>query len=148
MTSRLVRRLISIGIAVLLVASLAVFVVYQIDADIASSVDNKSGKSTTATVVDVVEIGEAKPVRARSNDQLFRICFTIDNFDQVQAYMRQGYQLYESQRLIREGPRCKVTAKVALAKRLKRGDKLSVVYLLENEYHIVVVSTSAFGENL
>lgn len=38
--------------------------------------------------------------------------------------------------------------KVALARKIKRGTKLTVVYLLENQYSIDLVAATAFGEDL
>jgi hypothetical protein len=146
--SRLPRWLISIGISVALVISVAAFVLYRISAGITASVEHKSAKTSSATVFSVAEVVPLQPLKAGDSDRLFRVCFTIDNFDQVEADMRQGYQAAEAERIASDGPRCKVTAKVAIAKNLTKGDKLSVVYLLENQYHIDVVATTAFGEDL
>ncbi len=54
----------------------------------------------------------------------------------------------ETERQSRDGPRCKVTSKVAIARNVRVGDKLSIVYLLENQYQIDVVAVSVFGEDL
>lgn len=131
-----------------IVASLAVFAIYRIHAGIVASVDHKSAKTTTATVVSVTEVQKTSPMGSGGADQLFKVCFTVDNFDQVEADMREGYQSAEAQRLSREGPRCKVTTKAVLAKHLNKGDKLSAVYLLENQYHIDLVAITAFGEDI
>ena len=72
----------------------------------------------------------------------------IDDFDQIHSDFRQGYRSAESQRLLRDGPRCKVTPNVALAKSLSKGDKISVVFLIGNQYQIDIVAVSALGENL
>jgi hypothetical protein len=120
----------------------------RIQAGIVASVDYKSAKSTTATVVSVTELRPTNPSQDGSNDQPYRVCFTIDNIDQVATDMRQGYQSAEAQRLARNGPRCKVTTKVTLAKKLNNGDKLTVIYLLENQYQIDIASATAFGEDL
>jgi hypothetical protein len=124
------------------------FAIYRINAGIAASVEHKSAKTTSATVSSVVGIETAKPLKTGENNRLFKVCFTIDNFDQVEADMRQGYQTAEAHRLASDGPRCKVTTKVAIAKNLNKGDRLSVVYLLENQYHIDLVAVTAFGEDL
>jgi hypothetical protein len=126
----------------------ASFVIYRINAGIAASVEHKSAKTTSATVSSVAEIETAKPLKADDSDRLFKVCFIIDNFDQVDAEMRQGYQAAETQRLESGGPRCKVTTKAAIAKNLNKGDRLSVVYLLENQYRIDLVAITAFGEDL
>lgn len=148
MIGRPARWLIAIGISVALAASLATLVIYRIGTGIAASVEHKSAKTTTATVVSVTDIRTASSPGANSNDQVLRVCFTIDNFDQVEADMRQGYQSAETQRLTKDGPRCKLTSEIALAKGLSKGDKLSVVYLLENEYQIDLVRTTAHGKEL
>jgi hypothetical protein len=140
--SRLARWLIAIGISVTLVISLAVFVLYRISAGITASVEHKSAKTSPATVFSVAEVVPSQPLKAGDSDGLYKVCFTIDDFSQVEADMRQGYQATETQRLASDGPRCKVTAKVAIAKNLSKGDKLSVVYLLENQYKIDVVATT------
>lgn len=99
--SRLARRLIIVSVLVALEASVATFVILKrIQAGVAASVDHKSAKSTTATVVSVAEIN---PSEAHSSDQLFRVCFNIDNFDQVETDMRQGYESAEAQRLAKAG---------------------------------------------
>lgn len=146
--TRLARRLIWIGFPAAFVVSLTAFVIYRIDAGIAASVDNKSSKTTTATVVSVTEVRRTDLAEVGSNNQLYKVCFTIDNFDQVAADTRYEYQSAEVQRLSRDGPRCKVTTKAAIAKRLNKGDKLTVVYLLENQGHIDMVGNAAFGEDL
>jgi hypothetical protein len=146
--SRLARWLIAIGISVALVISVGALILYRISASINASVEHKSAKTSSATVFSVAEVVPSQPLKAEDSDRLFRVCFTIDNFAQVEADMRQGYQVAETQRLASDGPRCKVTTKVAIAKNLNKGDKLSVVYLLENQYHIDVVAATAFGEDL
>jgi hypothetical protein len=146
--NRLVRRLIWIGSSAIFVISLSAIVLYRIGTGIPASVEHKSAKYGTATVVSATEIPRADSSGAKSSDRLFRVCFTIDNFDQIEADMRQGYQSAEAQRLAQDGPRCTVTGKATLVERLSKGDKLSVVYLLENEYQIDLVRASASGEEL
>lgn len=146
--SRLVRRLITVSILVALAVCFTAFVIYtRIHAGIAASVEHKSSKRTTATVVSVAEMRQSNPPEVAGNDQLYKVCFTIDNFDQVESDMREGYQSAEAERLTREGPRCKVTTNAVLAKNLSKGDKLTVVYLLENQYRIDLVATTAFGKD-
>ncbi|HWG19975.1 MAG TPA: hypothetical protein VG225_05535 [Terracidiphilus sp.] len=146
--SRIARWLIAIGISGALVISVVAFVLYRISAGITASVEHKSAKTTSATVLSVSEVEPAKPLKGGDSDRLFKVCFTIDNLDQVETDMRHGYQAAETQRLASDGPRCKVTAKSAIAKNLNKGDKLSVVYLLENQYRIDLVAITAFGEDL
>lgn len=147
--SRLARRSITVSILVALALSVTAYVIYErIQTGIAASVEHKSAKSTTATVVSVTEAREGNPPDADSRSQLYKICFTIDNFNQVEADVRQGYQSAEVERLARDGPRCISTSKVALAKNLKKGTRLTVVYLLENQYHIDLVATTVFGQDL
>jgi hypothetical protein len=146
--SGLARWLIAIGISVALVVSVTAFVIYRISAGITASVEHKSAKTTSATVLSVVEVEPAKSPKAGDSDRLFKVCFAIDNLDQVEADMRPGYQAAETQRVVSDGPRCKVTTKAAIAKNLNKGDKLAVVYLLENQYHVDVVAVTAFGEDL
>jgi uncharacterized membrane protein len=57
--SRIARLLIWIGCSMAIVASLAVFAIYRIHAGIVASVDHKSAKTTTATVVSVTEMQKA-----------------------------------------------------------------------------------------
>jgi hypothetical protein len=147
--SRLVRRLIVGGISVLIVLWVSVFAFSKyLEARIATSMEFERAKITSATVLSVVEVKPAKPPKADHTDRLYMVCFTIDNLDQIRSDMRQEYQSAEARRLASEGPRCKATTKVAIAKALGKGDKLSVVYLLENQGIIVLVSVMAFGEDL
>ena len=140
--------MIWIGVSVALTISVTAFVIYQVNASIAASVEHKSAKTTTATVVSVTEIQKTHASEAQSKEQKFKVCFTFDNLDQVEVEMRQGYESAETQRATREGPRCTETTKKPLAKSLSSGSKLSVDYLLENEYHLDVVAVTAHGEEL
>jgi hypothetical protein len=148
MTKSVIRALIwvvgSISAAILLIS----FAAYRIHAGMLASVEHKSAKSTTATVSSVTGIPEQKFSNNGGTNQLFRVCFTLDNFNEVEAHMREGYEAAENQRLAREGPRCETTSKATIAKHLSTGDKLEVIYLLENQYRIDIVSTTAFGESL
>jgi hypothetical protein len=146
--SGLVRGLIVAGISIVLIVCVTAFILYRVHTGIVESVEHKSAKSSFATVVSVAEIGNSSPPEKPSADDVLKVCFTIDGFDQVESDMREGYQSAENQRLASDGPRCKVTAKVALAKNLNKGDKLSVVYLLENEYRIDIVMVTSNGEDL
>jgi hypothetical protein len=69
-------------------------------------------------------------------------------FQQLGSDLRPGYESEESQRLAREGPRCKVTDQSTFARSLNKGDKLEVVYLLENNYPIDIVKVVASGNDL
>jgi len=136
------------GFPAVLVICLSTVVLYRVGAGISAAAEHKSAKVAAATVVSSTEMPRADSSGTNGSDRLFRVCFTIDSFDQVEADMRQGYQSAEAQRLARDGPRCTVTGKTTLAKRLSKGDKLSVTYLLENEYQIDLVSASASGGEL
>jgi hypothetical protein len=129
---------ISIGVAI--------FVRY-IDARIAASVDFETAKTTAATVVSVTKTSPPNSTTGGS-DESYRVCFTIDNFDQISSRNREGYQAAELKRLISEGPRCKQTTNVEVAKSLTNGSKISVVYLQENSYQISVARIKAEGEEL
>jgi hypothetical protein len=147
--SRLAARLVTVTVLVALAASVTAYVAYRrIQTGIAASVEHKSSKRTTATVVSVAEVRGTSPAETGTTDSMYKVCFTIDNFGQVDADMRQGYWSAETERLSREGPRCRVTTNVTLAKNLKKGDKLAVVYLLENQYRIDLVAVTAFGKDL
>jgi len=132
---------------VVIIVSATVFVLYRVGSGISASVEHKAAKTASATVVSVAPLQKTDPVAAHNSAELYRVCYTIDNFDQVESDVRQGYRAAEIQRLSRDGPRCKVTSKVALSTNVHVGDKLSIVYLLENQYHIDVVAVSAFGED-
>src|ERR1700733_466599 len=129
------------------IVALAIITLMRINAGIAASVEHKSAKHTTATVVDIVEM-EGSASGPESKGPLYKVCFTIDNFDQVESGMRQGYRSAEARRLTNSGPRCKVTSKVGIARTLAKGGQLSVTYLLENGYQINVVSAAGHGEDL
>jgi len=80
------------SIVLTLCAGLAIFVVY-IDARIAASVDFETAKTTIATVVSVAEIKPVNPLKADDSDRLYKVCFTIDNFDQIAAVAAYGENL-------------------------------------------------------
>ena len=129
-----------VGLAVATATVLVAIVASRwIDARVAASVDFKSVKTTSGTVVSVTP---------DTSHQQFRICFTIDNFDQLEPYLRSRYQSAEAKRLVKDGPQCSTTTKATLSARLGKGDKLSVDYLLENEGKIDVVGIGAFGQVL
>jgi hypothetical protein len=140
------RRLLWIGGVAFIFLAIATLLIYRVSGGISSTVRFNSAKSTTATVVSVTEIPEANP--SEDGNKLFRLCFSIDNFDQVDAPLRRGYQAAEARHLASVGPRCKVTAKMALAQHLHSGDKVGVIYLLENNYQINIVAMTAYGEDL
>lgn len=96
----------------------------------------------------MAEIPGKPPSDKDSNDQLFKVCFTLDNFNDIEANMRRGYQSAEERRVATQGPRCESTIKGTLAKRLSKGDKVEVTYLLENDYQIDVAKVTAYGEDL
>jgi hypothetical protein len=108
----------------------------------------ESSKTEAATVTSVGPVQKANSSTASRDVVLYRICYVIDDFDQIHSDFRQGYWSAESQRLLRDGPRCKVTPNVALAKNLSKGDRISVVFLIGNQYQIDIVAVSALGENL
>lgn len=141
------RAIVVVGVAVTCVTSLLYFVYRRIDVGIADSVQHKSAKRTTATVVSVAHISSSAKPPAPERPE-YTICFGIDSFDNVEPTMRQGYETAETNRYLREGPRCKRTIQETIAARLRVGDKLEVVYLLENEYKIDIVSVTAYGREL
>jgi len=142
------RWLVAIGVSVVLLIPLIMLLIHQIGTGIKAATDHKSAKTTTATVASVTKVPRINQEGKKGDGELYRVCFTLDNFDEVEADMRQGYRAVELQRLSKDGPRCQVTAKLALAKSLKKGDKLSVVYLLENEYQIDLAGIEANGQEL
>ncbi len=136
----------SIFFMLALLVGVAIFVGY-IDARISASVDFETAKTTTATVLSVTRTSPANSLKGIS-DEGYRVCFTIDNFDQINSRNREGYQAAELKRLTSDGPRCKDTTKVEIAKYLTKGSKISVVYLQENSYQISVARIKAQGEEL
>jgi hypothetical protein len=146
--SRRARWLVWIGVSAALLISLAEFVAYQFNATMQSWIDIESAKGTTATIVSVTEMEFGNQSRADRTGKLFKICFTIDSFDQVRSDWRQEYQSAETRRLAKGGPRCIMTNKAAIANSLKTGDKLTADYLQENEYHIDIAKITAAGEEL
>lgn len=148
MTGRIRKQTVVIILVVLAIAVIAFVALTRIKAGIDTSVEHKSAKHTTATAVSVTAMPASKTPDPAYKSQLFKVCFTIDDFDQVRADMRAEYQSAEARRLTKEGPRCKVTRDGALAKKLSKGDKLSVVYLLENDYQIDLAAINAYGEAL
>ncbi|MGB9416204.1 MAG: hypothetical protein WCB58_07800 [Acidobacteriaceae bacterium] len=144
-----VLKLLAASILIVTAITVIAFVALnRIGAGIDSSVEHKSAKHAMATIANVTAVSNANSSESANMSQLFRVCFTIDDFDQVEADMRSGYPSAESQRLAKYGPRCKVTSKVALAKSLSKGNKLSVVYLLENNYQIDLVAVALHGEEI
>ena len=145
MTMRRIKLTVAAGAVVAVLAVTAIMAARRTQAGIETSVKHKSTKHASGTVTSVAEIPSSE---LNDRNKLFKVCFTIDNFDQIEDGMRQGYQSAELQRLTREGPRCKVTSKAALAKTLSKDDKISIVFLLENQYQIDTVTISAHGEDL
>jgi hypothetical protein len=142
-------KLTAAGAAVIIaLVAIAIVAGGRINAGIETSVKHKSAKHAAATVTSVTEIASAPSPEQSNRDRFFKVCFTIDSFDQIEDDARQRYQSAELQRLTSDGPRCKVTSRAALAKTLGKGDKLSVAYLLENSYQIDMVAISAHGEEL
>jgi hypothetical protein len=148
MTMRRIKLTVVAGALVAVLAVTAIMATRRIQAGIETSVKHKSAKHTGGNVTGVTEIPSTSSPELNDRNKLFKVCFTIDNFDQIEDDMRKGYQSAELQRLSREGPRCKVTSKAALAKTLSKDDKVSVVYLLENQYQIDIVTISAHGKDL
>lgn len=111
-----------------------------VDRGIGAAVDNKSAKTTTATIVSTGAVGEQQSGSSESH----RICFTIDSLDQVAPAWRPGYEAAERQREGKSGPRCKVTDNAAAA-RLRVGDKLQITYLLANDDRIEIVGIKDAG---
>jgi hypothetical protein len=120
----------------------------RLNAGLDASVEHKSAKHATATVASVTPVPKAEASDSANNSRLFRVCFTIDDFDQVGADERARYQSAESRRLARDGPRCKVTSKASVAETLNKGSKLSVTYLLENDDQIDLVTITVHGEHI
>ena len=147
MTTRGLKLATTSFLAAGVILALAIIALMRISGGFAASVEHKGAKHTTATVVDVVEM-EGRASGPESKGPLYKVCFTIDNFDQVDSGMRQGYRSAEARRLTNSGPRCKVTSNLGIARTLAKGGKLNVVYLLENDYQIDVVSAAAHGQDL
>jgi hypothetical protein len=103
-------------------------------------VEFKSGKVTTATVI-------SSDRTAKGGDTHYTVCFTINEFAEVPAGIRSGYEAAEHERESRLGPRCEVVHSEA-ARGLKRGDRLLVEYLLENNHHISIHAIRPVGVNL
>jgi hypothetical protein len=134
-------------IAVLL--ALGTFIYNRLDTGIAASVEHKSAKKSKATIVTVLPIkGSDSDHNVSGSENLYQVCFDLDAFDQVESDIRRGYEQTETDRRIREGPRCKLTSKKSLVRPVDIGDRLDVVYLLENNYQIDVVSISFRGQVL
>ena len=138
------------GITVLAVAIAAVlYLGFKVKAGIVASIGHKSVKTANATIVRIDSVLDgAGPSKDEDVTQQYRVCFVFDDFDQVEPDMRQGYRNAEARRLVENGPRCEVTNKLALAKSLKRGDKVKVVFLLENQYQIDIARVTFSGESL
>ena len=120
----------------------------KIDTGIAAAVEHKSAKTADATVVSIRAVGASNLQKDSTKTGLYNVCFKIDGCDQIEAEMRVRYQSAEAQREAREGPRCKTTADSKIVTHLNAGDKLKVVYLLENNYKIDVISMTAYDTTL
>lgn len=147
MTMRWRKFAIASILAAAVIVAVAAITLKRIDAGMKASVEHKSAKHATATVTNVVEM-ESSASRLGNKPFLYKVCFTIDDFDEVENESRQGYRSAEARRLSDSGPRCNVTSNIGIARTLTRGSKLSLVYLLENDYQIDIVSVTASGEDL
>ncbi len=137
-----------IVVAIAVLTGGVLLIMFRISSGISASVEHKAAKVTSATVISASAIQKAGSSVVTNKPNLYSVCFKIDNFDQVPSDIREQYLLAENRRLTLNGPRCKVTSKTELAKNISQGEKLSIVYLLENQYQIDVVAVSAFGEDL
>ncbi|MFY9673294.1 MAG: hypothetical protein WCB53_18185 [Terriglobales bacterium] len=136
------RRLIAVGASVALVASAGGALIYErLQAGIVEAVSHKSARSTTGTVVSVSRSAAPKTSSGPDTDseQLFRVCFTLDDLSQIERGMRAGFEAGEARRLAKDGPRCMTVYKPGLAAELHNGDKIGITCLLENEYQISIV---------
>ena len=116
---------------------------------IVEAVEHKSAKNTTATVVSITKTPRlSAQMQSVDGTQLYQICFTIDNFNQVEPDMRRRYESAETERTVKEGPRCQPTNTTAVATKLNKGDKIGITYLLENQYRIDIVRVTAIGGEL
>jgi hypothetical protein len=144
------RCVIRLGVALVLVAVLGGWLILErISSGIVASVEHKSAKRATGTVVSVTRLlPKVSSKQGGDIQELYQVCFTINDFSQVEPDMREGYESAEAQRLARDGPRCTTTHKAALATHLSKGDKLWIEYLLENQYQIDFVGITTYGEEL
>ncbi len=130
-----------IGVSVVVVGGLLYRVV---DAGIRTSIEHKSAKTTTATVVHTSRSILPTTPGSSASQRSYTICYTLDSLDQVEADMRGGYEAAEHHRDEALGPRCRASGSAGAAM-LKRGDKLQVRYLLANDYQIEIVEIGVPG---
>lgn len=136
------------GLSVLFVLLVGGLLLHRaIDIGIRASIEHKSAKTTTGTVVDCSRSAPPVPSSFSASQMSHTICYTLDNLNQVEADMREGYEEAEHHRDETLGPRCRVSGS-AEAARLRPGDKLRVRYLLANDYLIEIVALEAFGVKL
>jgi hypothetical protein len=123
-----------------------IFAYRALDSGIAVAIEDKSAKMSSATVVSAARFQAEDNVGVQA-EELYRICFTIDGLDQIRPSIRSQYEAAEHKRESASGPRCKITG-VRSAARARAGDKIQVVYLLENDNQIDITSIRVFGADI
>jgi hypothetical protein len=144
---RLSRKVIILcGISALLVLLIGGMLLYRaINIGIASSIEHKSAKTTSATIVDCPT--RSAPAGFSETQIAYTFCYTLDDLNQVEPDLRSEYEGAERHRDEILGPRCRVSGSTEAA-RLRPGDKIRVRYLLSNNYAIEIVAIEAFGVEL
>ena len=137
-------RKIVIGVAAVLVV---IGVLYEIaDYSMQSSTEFKSAHIGSGTVVSVskgiphVTSGTLSP---QGKDV---VCITLDDWGKVRDDPQ--YETAEREREQTAGPRCLEFDNLPVIAKLKSGDKIQVVYLLENNFHIDIARINAYGVDL
>lgn len=76
------------------------------------------------------------------------VCYTIDSFAEIPAFVRAQYEAAERTRTAKQGPRCHDTAVDPSAVHFKAGDHADVFFKLEDGGQISIVRISTHGVDL
>jgi hypothetical protein len=140
--------IILLGFCVLFILIVGGMLLYRaVDIGIHASIEHKSAKITTATVVDCSRSAHPLPSGTYASQMSYSICYKLDNLNQIEAEIREEYEAAEHHQDEISGPRCRICDTTEAA-RLKPGDKLRVKYLLANNHIIEIVALEAFGVEL
>ncbi len=149
---RYVRLLITVCILLAIVV-LAIVVSRRADRRfhdrMAQSYEFKRTHISGGTVLSFTPVQVAKGSgRDGENFPHFKICFSIDSFEDIPRDLQAQYQTAEKLRTAKEGPRCMVPHEELRHGDLKPGDTIEVDYLLYGSGVITVSRIVVYGQDL
>ena len=145
--SRRTGKIVIVVVVVVIILLVMAGIVFKIFAYcMQASMEHKSAHTGGGTVVSIARsVPRKSPATAPSRGQ-YTVCFTLDDWGKVRDDPR--YETAERERERSSGPRCEAFDSMLGVSKLKPGDKIQIVYMLENDFHIDIASINAFGVDL